>query len=495
MAHEERIGSRTLRGMFWAYSSYIGGRLLVLVSTAILARLLTPKDFGVVALALIFMAFLETVKDLGLSQALVASREDVTERANTVFVSSIVLGAALSLVVAAISPLAALFFDEPRLVQLLPVLGLNFLIRSLGSTHYALAQKWLAFRARTLAEFADVVVRGLTGIALALAGAGVWSLVLGYVVGTAVLTVSLWVLVPWRPALRFRRRYLPDLLRFGGAVTGVDLISAVIGNVDYVFVGKILGPASLGLYTLAYRLPELVIMNLSTTAGQVLFPALTNVARSALGHAYLVAFRYTLMISLPLAASMAVLADPLVLAAFGPKWHGAVAPMQVLTIFAFGVTVGIPAGVAYKSVGRADVLLKLAVPRAALLVGSVALLANRGIVAVAGCQAAVAGLFSIIGLVLASRLLQVGPHRLLGAIWPPLVASAAMAGVLFVLERAITPPWPTLVASGVAGAAVYLGMLWLLARDALRDLWLKLRPSGTPPVSELTVARETDVIA
>jgi lipopolysaccharide exporter len=498
---DKRIGARTLRGAFWAYFSYVGGRLLILVATAILARLLTPEDFGVVGFALIFMALLETVKDLGLGQALVASKpEKVYERADTVFVAGLGLGVVMTGLVAALAPLAAAFFDEPRLLGILPVLGLNFLIRSVGATHYALTQKEMLFRTRTMAEFADVLVRGTIGVVLALAGAGVWSLVIGYVMGTIALVVALWVLVPWRPKLRLDRAQLPGLLRFGGALTGVDITAAVTANADYVFVGKVLGPAALGLYTLAFRLPELAIVNVATVAGIVLFPAFANVERNALSHTYTVSLRYLLMLCMPVAAAVALLAAPLVELAFGPKWHGAVEPMRLLTIYAFAVTVGIPAGTAYKAVGRAGVLLKLAVPRTIMLVVGVAIFVSSGITAVAATHAVVAGLFSVIGILLAARLLDVRLSRLLRLGAAPLLATAAMSGVLIAVDWVFDSAWSTVLVAVPAGGAVYVALLALLAPDAVRDLRDKLR-SPPPPgkraeeLDSLTVARETDVIA
>ena len=364
----ESIASRTLRGAAWAYGSYVGGRVLVLASTALLARLLAPAEFGLVALALIFIALLETVADLGLSQSLVIVRDDVLEHADTVFTASVLVGTGLACATAAIAPLAALFFHEPQLVGLLPVLGANFLLRSLGTTHYALAQRRSEFRSRTAAELADVAVRGLVGIALALSGLGAWSLVLGYLAGTAALTLVLWVRVPWRPSLRLRRDHLRTLWRFGGALTGLDVVAAVIANVDYVFVGRVLGPASLGLYSLGFRIPELLILNLSVVAGQVLFPAFATLDRDALRRAYLTSLRYTLMVALPAAAGLAVLAEPLTLALFGDAWHGAISATQVLTLYALGVAIGMPAGSAYKALGRVKVLLLLAIPRAGLLI-------------------------------------------------------------------------------------------------------------------------------
>jgi PST family polysaccharide transporter len=472
--------------MLWAYGSYVGGRLLVLVTTAVLARLLSPADFGLVALALVFTALLESVADLGVGQALVIVRgdeDDVRSRAHTAFTFSVILGAALTLLTVAIAPLAARFFDQPELTALLAVLGTNFLLRALGNTHYALAQKRLEFRARTVAELADVIVRGLAGIALAMAGTGAWSLVVGYLAGTAVLTGVLWGLVPFRPRLELRRAYLRDLIGFGGTLSAVSVIGAVIANVDYVFIGRVLGPAALGLYTLGFRLPELIVINLAIVAGQVLFPAFAAVDRGALADALLASLRYTLIVALPCAAALVVLAEPLTLAAFGERWRGSIEPMQLLTVYALAVAVGIPAGTVYKAIGRADVLLKLAIPRGLLLVAAVAVFVDRGIVAVAACQAAVAGLFAVIGLALACHLLAVRPRQVWAAAWPALASSVAMLAVMVGLDAALGRPWPSLLAAGGAGTAVYLAVLWRLDRGSLRrlvDTALARRSSAAP---------------
>jgi O-antigen/teichoic acid export membrane protein len=478
MATEEpSIGARTVRGMFWAYGSFVAGRSLTLVSTAILARLLDPRDFGLVALALIFTALLETVADLGLSQALVVTREEeVRDRADTVFLASIGLGAVLTAVVAALGPVMARFFHEPELSWLMALLGVNFLLRALGSTHYALAEKRIDFRARTQAEVADVLVRGVASIALAAAGLGAASIVLGYLAGTAALSATLWVVVPWRPRLRARRDGLRGLVRFGAAYSGVDAIAAVSNNVDYVFVGRVLGPAALGLYSLGFRLPELLIINLSLVAGRVLFPAFAAVGRESLADAFLMAFRYTMMVALPLAVGLAALSDPVILALFGDKWEGSVDAMRVLTLYALFLTVNIPAGTAYKASGRPHVLLALAIPRFIVLVASIALLVDHGIVAVAACQAGAAGLVALLSAVLAARLLGVRAGALLGELWAPVLAAALTGAALLVVQHAL-PTWPALLVGVVVGAAVYVGVLRVVKPEALEHLWRRLRPA------------------
>jgi len=470
-ADEPSLGVRTLRGTAWAYGSYLGGQVLVLVATAILARILTPSEFGLVGLALVFIVLLDTVSDLGLSPALVIStEEELSERANTVFALTIVLGATLSLLTAAVATLAGRFFDQPDVVPLLAVLGLNFLLRSLGATHYALAQKRMDFRARTTAELAGVIARGASGIALALAGLGAWSLVIGYLVGTTAITVTLWALVSWRPSGGPRRAHLPSMLRFGSTLTAVDVLAAVISQVDYIFIGRVLGISALGLYTLGFRLPEMLIISLAVVTGRVLFPAFAAVDRDALGRAFLVSVRYAAIVALPLAAGLAALAEPFVLAVFGDKWEGSVDSMRVLSLYALAVAIGIPAGIAYKATGQAGVLLKLAVPRAALVVASIALVVDEGIVAVAACQAAVAGLFAVIGLGIATRMLAVRPADLLAMVVPPLVAATAMGLAAFAVATAIEASWAALVLGIGIGLPTYAGLLWLLAPDALRDL-------------------------
>ena len=458
--------------MLWAYGSYVGGRALVLVSIAILARLLTPAQFGLVAFALIVTALLDTIADLGVSQALiVVKRDELGTKASTAWTLGVLLGALFTAITAALGPVAAAFFDQPELELMLPILSLNFLLRSLGVTHFALAQKQLDFRTRTVAEMSDVFVRGSVGIGLALAGAGAYSLVGGYLAGSAALTATLWLLVPFRPSLRLHRGDLGGLLRFGGGLTTLNVISAVVSQADYIIIGKVLGATSLGLYTLGFRLPELIILNLSYVAGLVLFPAFAELARPTLAEAFLTSLRYLLMLCVPTAVMLALLAEPIVLIAFGDQWTRSIEVMQVLTVFAVALTLGIPAGTAYKSIGRVDILVKLAIPRAILAVGSILIFVDHGIVAVALCQTGVAALFSLINIALAARLLSTGLRRIWSAAWPPLLGGAVMAGVIHLVLLVVEGHYASLGAAAPLGGAAYAATLWVLVPNVLRKLW------------------------
>jgi PST family polysaccharide transporter len=264
------------------------------------------------------------------------------------------------------------------------------------------------------------------------------------------------------------------MLRFGSTLTAVDVLAAVINQVDYVFIGRVLGTHALGLYTLGFRLPEMLIISLAVVAGRVLFPAFAAVDRQALGRGFLVSIRYSALVALPLAAGLAALAEPFVLAVFGERWEGSVEVMRVLSLYGLAVAIGIPAGIAYKATGQAGILLKLALPRTALVVASIALLVDEGIVAVAACQACVAALFAVIGMAIASRMLRVRVGELTSAIGPAALASAAMGAAALGVAAAIDSPWPTLVVAIPACAATYAGTLRLVAPDQVRDLRSRL---------------------
>ena len=463
---ERSLGTRTIHGMLWAYGSYVGGRSVVLVSTAILARLLTPADFGLVALALVFMSFMETLQDLGLTQALiVSSPAEEPARAQTTFMWTVAIGAALAIAVSALAPLVAQFFGHASLRAIIPVLALSFFVESLGATHESLARKRLDYRVRTVAEGADVLTRGTTGVVLALAGFGAWSLVLGYLVGTIARTATLWTLVSFRPRLRFSREHLGSLARFGGVLTLVDLGAAVGQNLDYLFVGRVLGAASLGLYTIGFRLPELFIMNVAVVAANVLFPAFSALEKDRRERGFLLSLRYLGAIVFPIGFGLILVAHPFVLIVFGAKWYSSIAVTQVLSVYAMFTTLNIPAGSIYKVSGRAWILLCVIVPYLIVLFLSLLLFADRGILAVAICLTVCQGIVAVISVAIAGKILAVPYRRIGGVMAAPFGAALGMAVVVLPIVELVESPWPALVAGAATGVAVYTRLLWWLAPD------------------------------
>lgn len=475
------VGTRTLRGVFWAYGSYIGTRGASLLTTAILTRIITPGDFGLVALAGTFMTFLDMLQGLGVSNALiVVDEQDVEAQAETAFAVSTVVGLLLALATAALAPVAAALFHQPQLDEIMPALGLTFFFYGLGSTQYSLAMKRIDFRSRTTADLADAGTRGLVGVALALAGAGVWSLVIGYIAGTIAMNVALWKLIPWRPHLRPQRKHLRSLLSFGGATTAVGIMAAFLAQFDNVVVGRVLGTTQLGYYTIATKLPFTFIVTLAAVAGEVLFPAFATLNRDDMKRAFLTSLRYVAVVALPLTATLAILAEPITLGVFGPKWGPAVAASQVLCLWAVVSPISMVCGNAFKSRGRANIVLLIAIPQAiAIVVGSL-LVVHKGIVAVSWLQAGIAISAQLVTIIVAQRWFDVTMPAVFAAFRPPLLAAAGLAIALFGVRYVISAPWPTIIVGGAIGVPVYAGLLHLMAPDVLLRLRALAFPERAP---------------
>ncbi|MEZ5080611.1 MAG: lipopolysaccharide biosynthesis protein [Thermoleophilia bacterium] len=483
MGQSHSMGARAARALIWQYGSTFGGRILSLVAVALLARLLTPADFGLLGFALIVTGFLDVVRDFGLSQGLVISKDpDEDAVANTVFRWGLLISSGLWIVAIAIGPLAAGYFDEPRVAPIMAVLGSTFLIRALSLTHYALAQKRLEFRSRTIAELVNTGGRGLAGVVMALIGFGVWALVLSYVVGAILFTITLWLTVGWRPRWGGATVPVRGLLVFGGTLTLVDIAAAVLYSVDGIVIGRMIGQDALGLYSIGLRLPELIVLNLSVSLGVVLFPAFAGVPREQLGDAFLKALRFTLMLALPLGVGLVVMAEPVTLALFGDKWLGSVGAMQVLCAYAFFYAMGIPAGTVYKAIGRANLLLKLAIPQVVLVIAFSIPMAQYGIEAVASVVAGVTALFFVVGLIIVPHMIPVRYVDLWRATRANLFAGLVTAVVLLAIQLPLDMPWVEVLLAIVLGGAAYFGTMWLVARDQLQYVASKVAPGrfGAP---------------
>ncbi len=453
------LAAEATSALSWSYLSFASGRLLVMVTMAVLARVLTPQEFGIAAFATLVVAYLSVLTDLGFGAALIQRRDDVDEAADTVFTINVVLGALLTAVTFIAAPLVADFFREPMVVPLLRVLSLTFILESLGSVQLVMLRKQLAFRRKLVPDLGRAIVKGVVAISAAAAGLGAWALVWGQLAGVTAAVVLAWVVTPSRPRLRIHRKMVRPLGRFGAPLVVTDIQYAIWLNLDYVVVGRMLGDVALGVYTLAYRLPELLIQSVWRVLATTLFPLFSRVQdrMDLLRQGYLASVRYTQTVIVPMCIGMFITAEPIVLTVFGPQWSEAVPVLRVMAVFSLVTSIGVNAGDVYKALGRTGVLARLATLELFILVPALVWGARWGIVGVAWAHAIVAAVDASIRLVVANRILgttftdigrQLKPSFLSGA-WLAMAALPALwlgsaAGALVGLGAAV-----------VAGAAAY----------------------------------------
>jgi O-antigen/teichoic acid export membrane protein len=475
------LGRQAAQGALWNYSAFLVSKGLLFVATLVLARLLTPAQFGLVSMALLIITLLDILRDFGIGSALIYRQRDGAAVANMAFFLSAGIGVTLYVANLLLAPLAASFFktsgpqETATLVMLLQVLGASLLFSSLGSAHDALLQREINYRRRMVPEVGRTLIKGMLSVVLALMGFGAWSLVIGQVVGEASATILLWVVMPWRPSLNFERGLLKPLVTYGAQIMVAGGLGTLLSDVDYFIVGSLLGDAPLGLYTLAFRIPELLIKNLAQAVSTVAFPVAARLQadREAMRDAYLMMQRYMLVILAPLGFGLYAVTPALVHFLFSPSWEPVIPVMQILTIYMVLGGISHWPGVVYKAVGRPDMLNFLSMVKLVMLVPALWwAAANYGIVGVAWGQLIVRAIGVLIDMWAVSKFIKVSVLHNLRVIWPPLLASVLMAAAVQVLlifghnPSSIT----TLALAILCGTFLYASLIWLLDPKAVNAL-------------------------
>ncbi len=468
---DSAVAQKTVSSTAVTYLSYLVSKGVNLLTTIILARLLTQEAFGIVGFAVTAMSFLDAVRDIGIEVAVIQRRENIEEASHTAFWISIISNIFIWLFTVAISPLVAAFFHQPLVVIILPVLSFSFVISSVGNVHDALLKRDMKFGRRIIPSLGESLIKSVVSVGLALSGGGVWALVIGQLAGRTVFTIIAWRIVPFRPRWQFSRRIGSELIRYGYKVSIDSLLSALQANIDYVFVGFFLGDAALGVYTVAYRVPEMVIINLCLVVAQVLLPAYSILQENMdqLRKGMLVTLRYIALVTLPIGAGLALISVPLTRVLFGVKWDAAGPTMAVLCLYGTVLAISWNIGDIYKAIGRPDILWKTALVEFGLLGPTLFVLAQHSVFAVSLGHLSVALIVTTLRLGIATRTLKMPFRTIMAQFIPSLVGSALMS-IAIVIVFALTLQWSDiaiLVVSIPVGALTYAAALWWLERDVI----------------------------
>lgn len=445
----ESLSGPVLSGIKWKGTSLLlreGSRLAIGI---LLARLLTPEEWGVAGMALVVAALLSMLTDLSLPAALV-QRPSISEAdRSTIFWTSLALGSLVATAGIAASGLVAGFFDEPAVQPLFAALSIGFLISSLEKVPGALLTRELAFRSLEIRQIAATIVGAVVALILALAGAGAWAIIGNSLTVTTVSCVLLWWFTRWRPRLMFAPESFRSLTGFGVTYLGSQLLMYVQLNADKLLVGRVLGASSLGTYSFAYQLMFTPVLNVAYPLQTVLFPAFATIQEQdeRLNDAWLRSKRLAVAIMAPAFLTMLVTGPDLVPALFGNRWNDAIPVLQLLCV----------AGIAY-SLGTANALLLLSTGRIRTLFRLTLL------VTVSTTAAAVFGLlWGIVGVAAAYAV----AHWLLVA--PELWITTRAASFAFVpAARATLSPLPFAFAAALLAEAVRLGLTEVDAAAGIR---------------------------
>jgi len=471
----ESITTRATRSMKWSALTEIVSRTASPLVFIILARILPPTDFGIVATAMIVISLAQMLWDAGLSKALVQTRESLEDAASVVFWSNVLLGGLIYVFLFLSAPAVARFFNSPDSGPVLRVMGLQVIIASLSSVQQALFVRDLDFRRLFWIKLLTGFVPGFCSIPMAFFGYGVWSLVTGSLVGQVLNSWLLWSRSSWRPKFNFRKKSARKLFPFGLWVLLESLGAWLITWGDNLLVGRFLGVHDLGVYRTGWMLVTMIFGLSLSPVLPVLFPTFSRLQDdlSALKSAFHKVNRILIALAMPMAAGFLLMGPEAANLLFGQKWQGLGFVLGALGVM-HGIAwlVGINAEL-YRAMGRPDLNTKLMFAQLLYYLPAYYMAAQDGLETFAITRLAVALVAMPIHIFLCVKMLNVSPFYLWDEGKPMMLSTIAMAIAMVILKWAILPmicvPHGSIAFAALLGwgLPVYFLSLWLLDKDFL----------------------------
>ncbi|HET8701405.1 MAG TPA: MOP flippase family protein [Nitrococcus sp.] len=475
-------------GASWTAASTAATVTLQFFQLAVLARLLSPRDFGLMAMLVVVTGFAQIFAGMSISQSIIYRHDTTRDQLSTLFWLNVLAGGCVFLVLIAISPLVALMYGEPRLQGLIVLAALAFLIIPFGQQFEVLLQKELRFKPLCTIEIAATVLGVGVAIGTALIGFNVLALIFGQLANNAVKSLGLAAIGwrDWRPGLHFRRADLPGYLGFGLYQMASNSINFFNSRVDQLLLGILLGAQALGFYSMAWNLAIQPVNRINPILTRVAFPVFAKVQHDQprLRRGYLLVIRLVSVINFPLLLGLAATAPVLVPIVFGNQWQASVPLVQVLALAALLRTVANPVGALLLSQGRADMefyfnALKVFFQLPCLLVAAWL----GGVLGVAlallGLQLVNAGLCYYL---LVRRTLGPCFRRHISGIAPAFIAAAIMGACVWGFAALLHVPTALHLSEQIlGGAALYLSLILLLQRRQLLEFKQQIFPSQVRP--------------
>jgi len=353
----ERLSQRVVKSGLWAFALRAVNRAFRFIRLIILARVLAPEDFGLMGIALLTMATLDTFSQTGFQAALIQKKDDIKSYLDAAWTVLILRGSILFAILYIIAPFAAHFFNAKEAEVIIRVIGLSFLIQAFTNIGVIYFEKELEFNKLFIYSFVGTLSDFVVAVSAALILKNVWALVFGSLAGSTAMCITSYFIHPYRPKFDFHLGKAKELFGFGKWILGSSILIFLITQGDDIFVGKLLGTTALGLYQLAYRISNMPTTEITHVISQVTFPAYSKLQDNIekLREAYLRVLQVTAFLSFPLAGLIFVLAPDFTRIFLGEKWMPMVPAMQVLAIYGAIRSIGSLTGSLWQAYGKPQI--------------------------------------------------------------------------------------------------------------------------------------------
>ena len=464
---ENSIKNRAFTGILWKFLEKISTQGISIIVQIILARLLLPDDYGMIGYLMVFINVSEVFLTQGFTTALIQKKDSDQLDFSTVFFANIGMSVLIYLLFFFIAPYVAIFYDEPRLTNLMRVLSLTVIIGSFSAVHNAFLSKKLEFRKSFLRGLANTVTYGISGVCFAYSGFGVWSLVYSKIVGAFAGAIVLWLTVKWKPSFAFSFTRIKSLFRFSSKVLGSNLLNTIFNNINPLIIGKFYSSAELGQYQRGQNIPQTMMTAIDGSMSEVMYPTFSEMQDKldAVKSALRRSMKLSMYLVLPMLTGLLVVAKPFTLVLLTEKWLPSVPYMQLTCIICMFWPLSARTH-ALNSIGKSGVTFKLSLVSKALSLLCIILLARISVLAIM-----VGNIFvSIIGMLLTSVYVNKYIHyslaELIKDMLPQILLSLAMGAIVYGVSFLNLNDIATLCIQVPLGTAIYFGASWIFKLES-----------------------------
>ena len=334
MDQQNSLKKKTIGGLLWSFGDLMGNQGIQFIIQIILARMLLPEDFGLIGMILVFIAISNSIVDSGFTQALIREQNATQTDYSTVFYFNFVVSVVIYFILYLSAPAISSFFSQPELVPILRVLSLGVIIKSFEIIPKAMFTKEVNFKAQATVNMTASITSGIAAVVLALAGFGVWSLVVRTLAMNIVQSLLLSISKKWLPSLIFSLASFKRLFGFGWKLLVSGLIDTIYNNIFFIIIGKQYSAKALGFYTNASKFNDLAAQNLTATIQRVTYPVLSSIQdqHERLKQSFKKVIKLSAFIIFPIMVGLAAIGQPLILFLFGKEWEEMVPYFQLLCL-------------------------------------------------------------------------------------------------------------------------------------------------------------------
>ncbi|MBO5253200.1 MAG: lipopolysaccharide biosynthesis protein [Clostridia bacterium] len=458
--------------MMWRFLERIGAQLVSFGVSILLARLLDPNDYGVVAIVLSIMAILQIFVDSGLGNALIQKKDVDNDDYSTVFVFNTLMCFGLYAALFFAAPLVARIYEIPQLTALIRVLGINLIVSGVRNVQQAYVSRNMMMKKFFFATLGGTIISAIAGVLAAFLGCGVWALVIQSLVNAIVGLVVLWFIVDWKPKWSFSLERFKRLFGFGWKLLFSALLDTGYNEMTNLLIGGVYSSKDLAYYTKGQQIPNLVVMNVNTSITSVLFPALSELQDDPEMVKKLTrrSMKTCSYIMWPMMLGLAACAEPLIRLLLTEKWLPAVPYMQIICL-TFGMfPINVSNLEAIKAMGRSDLFLKLEIVKKIVALSLLVVALPQGVMAVALSSLISTVISTVINSFPNWKLLRYSYFEQMKDVLPPFLLSACMAAAVMQFSHIITNDILLLCVQVISGVVIYVLGSWVFRMDSFKYL-------------------------